>query len=294
MSSNGKPAISQAGSGLPSRVIFHGLEGVGKTSLFAYSTKPIFAMTRGETGLLTLIDNGLIPPTDHFNEIGTWADLLSVVRYLIEEDRPTNRTFVLDTLNGAERLCFEHVTRTMFQGDWEKFTSYGKGPDVAQGEWLLFLGLLDKLRAVRRMSLALLTHTRVKTFKNPEGDDYDRYVPDMHEKTWGLSLKWADIVLFGSFETFAKKNRGELKAKGTGGQNRILYTTRTAAWDAKNRCNLPPEIVLGQSAQEGWESFLQAVKQGRKNVQPSATIVGSLSAEAVQAMEKTATASDTK
>ena len=37
--SNGKPVITQAGSGLPSRVIFHGLEGVGKTSLLQRYTQ---------------------------------------------------------------------------------------------------------------------------------------------------------------------------------------------------------------------------------------------------------------
>jgi hypothetical protein len=50
---------------------------VGKTSLGACAPKPIYLMTRGETGLLTLIDAGRIPETAHFPELGTWPDLLA-------------------------------------------------------------------------------------------------------------------------------------------------------------------------------------------------------------------------
>lgn len=258
------PPITRAGSGLPSRVILHGTEGVGKTSFGALATKPIFCMTRGETGLLTLIDNGQVPETDHFPEVMRWLDLMAHLNYLIVEARD-NRAFVLDTLNGAERLCFEHVCEQKNKGNWDAFQSYGRGPEIALQEWVKFLSLLDRLREVRKVAIICLCHTKIKTFKNPEGDDYDRYTPDMHEKTWGLAAKWADIVLFSNFETFAKKSQGEIRAKGVGGQNRLLYTQRTAAWDAKNRAGLPAEIPMGKSGQEAWANFRAGLKQGRGN-----------------------------
>ena len=257
------PMISRAGSGLPSRIIFHGVEGIGKTSLGAYTIRPIFAMTRGETGLLSLIDNGLVPETDHFDESKTWTDLLIALNYLIVETRE-NKTFVLDTLNGAERLCFEHICSQKYGGNWESFQAYGRGPEVAMQEWVNFLALLDRLREARRMAVVLLCHTKIKTFKNPEGDDYDRYAPDLHDKIWGLTAKWADIILFGNFETFAKKEKGALRAKGVGGNNRIMYTQRTAAWDAKNRSGLPTEIPMGTTGDECWANLFGALRNGRK------------------------------
>jgi hypothetical protein len=168
------PAISRTGSGLPSRVVIHGVEGCGKSSLGAFAPKPVFSMTRGESGLLTLIDNALVGPTDHFDEAMAWGDLLEQVRWLTAGDHQ-NRTYVLDTLNGAERLCFEHVTREKFDGNPEQFLAYGKGPEIAQAEWIKLLLLLDELRNRRRMSIMLLCHTRIKTFRNPDGDDFDRY-----------------------------------------------------------------------------------------------------------------------
>lgn len=256
------PAISRAGSGLPSRVVVHAVEGAGKTSFAAHGPEPIFSMTRGETGLLTLIDNGLVPAVDHFEETATWADLLWQIRHLTET-QTAHRMYAIDTLNGAQQLCFEHVTRERFHGSTEKFLDYGKGAEVALDEWNRFLVMLDQLRARRKMAVMLLCHTKVKTFKNPEGDDYDRYTPDMHEKVWGLTHKWGDYVLFVNFETFAKKERGALRAKGVGSDDRIIYTSRTAAYDAKNRNDLPAAIRADNAPDGCWRAFSTAVRQAR-------------------------------
>lgn len=266
-SSNGGPPISRAGSGLPSRIIFHGVEGIGKTSLFANAPSPLFLMTGGETGLLTLIDNGLISETDHFDPVATWQDLCAAINWLIVEPRG-NKTLIIDTMNGAEWLCFDHTTKMRCDGDRDKFLAYGRGVEQSLPFWQDFLALLDRLREVRRMMIVLLCHTKIKTFKNPEGDDYDRYMPDMHEKTWGLAAKWADVVLFGNHETFAKKTQGASKAKGFSGGRRLLYTTRSAAYDAKNRLGLPKEIDMGATGFEAWGNFSSAVRAAKQANQP--------------------------
>src|SRR5262245_40907065 len=141
--------VTSAGSGLPSRVIFHDVEGIGKPILACHAPKPIFLMTRGETGLLSLIDNAQVPETDHFQEAQTWNDLKLQVTYLISNETG-HKTLVIDTINGAERLCFEHVTAVKFGGRWENFAAYGRGPESALEEWIDFLTSLDRLRERRR------------------------------------------------------------------------------------------------------------------------------------------------
>jgi hypothetical protein len=189
--------VTKAGGGLPNRAIFHGVEGVGKTSFGACTPKPVFLMTRGETGLVTLIDAGQVAETAHFPEAASWPDLLDAVNALTAEAHDY-RTLVIDALNGAERLCHEHVCSRDFGGNWGRdgFTSYMTGYDVALADWRAFLEALDRLRSERRMSVLALAHTRVTTFKNPEGADYDRYAVDVHHETWSLTHKWADLVLF--------------------------------------------------------------------------------------------------
>lgn len=259
-----KLAISNAGLGLPSKVVFYGIPGVGKTSLGAMTPRPIFAMTRGETGLLTLLDNGLVPPTDHFPEITDWLTLLQAVDLLLIE-KTGHKTFVLDALNGAERLCFEHVVATAYSGNWEKFLAYGKGPEAAVAEWTKLIGLLHKLNQQRRMAIVLLAHCKIKTFKNPEGEDYDRYSTEMHEKIWGPVDKWADMVLFGNYQTYAKKDYGALRAKAFDNDERVFHTRRRAAFDAKNRIGLPPEISMGKSAAEAWRNLSSEIKKARQS-----------------------------
>lgn len=258
--------ISTAGNKLPNRYGLHAVEGWGKTSLGAQFPKPLFFQTRGETGLETLIDAERLPPTAHLPEITSWADLRAGVRMVATENHDY-KTLVIDTANGAERLCFEAVMARDFDNSREKFLSYGKGPVVAADEWRAFLGELDDVRQRRKMIIWLLVHTKVGKFKNPEGSDFDRYQPELEPPIWSLTLKWLDVVLFGNFLQTTAEDKQTKRHKGVGGDQRMMYCTRTAAWDAKNRIGLPSEIAIGNSPQEAYAQFVEAVKAGRGSAQ---------------------------
>jgi hypothetical protein len=267
---NNRPPLSTItgkGSGLPNRYVIHGVEGWGKTSFGAHFPKPIFVETKGETGLETLIDAGQLMEIPHFPEVQTWAELLGAIDTLLEE-KHEYKAFVLDTLNGAERLCHEHVCARDFEGNWTDrgFMGYMRGFEVSLADWRELLAKLDRLRIERRMTIILICHTKVSTFKNPEGPDYDRYCPDCNAKTWSLTHKWADVVLFGNYEVVVSGgSTGEKAKKGKGiAQSRVLYTERHASYDAKNRLGLTPEIEMGDSVAKAWGNFAAAVKAGRE------------------------------
>jgi hypothetical protein len=257
--------VTTSGAGLPNRCILHGVEGILKTSFSACAPKPIFLLARGETGLLTLIDSGQVPETAHLPELATWADLLGAVEALTTEAHDY-RTVVIDALNGAERLCHEHVCSRDFAGNWGRdgFTSYMTGYEVALADWRRLLDALDRLRSSRRMSILALAHSRITTFKNPEGSDYDRYTVDLHPKTWSLTHRWADLVLFANFVAHIDARKGDARGKARGGSRRVIYTTRTAAFDAKNRHGLPEQIDAGRSAAEAWANFAAALQAGKQ------------------------------
>lgn len=268
--------ITSAGSDLPNRYGMHAVEGFGKTSLATHAPKPIFMQSRGETGLETLIESGQVGPTAHFPACETWEDARAQIRFLIEGEHQF-KTLVIDTVNGMERLMHEYVCIRDFGGDWgdKGFGGYMRGYEVSLAEWRLFLNELDELRAVKKMTIFILAHTRVKTFKSPDTADYDRYMPDMHEKTWGLTHKWLDAVLFGNFEVIVQQGRnGDVtkKGKGTAGNVRILYTQRTAAYDAKNRLGLPEEIEMGNSATEGWNNLMRAIRESKSKQEVTANV----------------------
>jgi len=246
----------------PIAMVVQGVEGVGKTSFLTQAPSPIVVMTETETGLDTLVDSGQADETPRIH-VKSWSELDEFVDALLEGDHEY-KTFALDCANGAEAMLYRHVTQTEFGGDFGErgFAGYGRGYRVAAPLWDAFLVKLDRLRNEKGMRVVLITHTKVATFKNPAGADYDRYTPDMHASAWGLTHKWADIVLFLNFLTTIDD---EDKRKASGGTMRIAYCERRAAWDAKNRHGLPESFSLGKSAKEGWNNFLDALKKGKSN-----------------------------
>ena len=266
--------VTSKSKSTPNRYAFYAGVGFGKSSFAAYTPSPIFLMTRGETGLVKLIESGQLPETPHLPELNTWADLLAAVKFLRTEEH-SFKTLVLDTANGAERLMYEYVCERDFSGDWTDrgFMGYMRGYEVALADWRMFLNSLDELQRERNMSIFLLLHSRVKTFKNPSGMDFDKYSPELNDKTWTLTKGWLDCILFGNFEVAVRGSSVRTadpmkKGKAAETAPRILYTNSdNPTYDAKNRLGLPDEIEMGESPAEAWNNFAQALKDSRKAAQ---------------------------
>lgn len=254
-------AITTTARNIPPRIVIHAVEGIGKTSLGASAKNPVFLMSKGETGLETLVTANRLPETPHFPEIQTWQECLDAITALEEGDHDY-KTIVFDALNGFERQCHEHVCARDFNNDWTDrgFMGYMRGYEVACADWRDLLNRIDSLQAKRNMVVILLCHTRAMNFKNPEGADYDRYTPDVHHKTWSLTHRWADVVLFGNFVTLNTESDTTKHGKGLGGTERVLYTERRAAYDAKNRHGMPEQLSMGTSGPEAWANIVAAIK----------------------------------
>ena len=254
---------------LPTRNVTHGPPGTGKTSFAAQIPNAVVQMAGTETGLLTLISEGQLPEVPHFPPALDWETLNAQVDALLREPH-AYRYFILDTVNLWERLCYEHVCRVHFQDDWSRsgWQNFNAGPEMALAYEREYLQKLDTLREEKRMGIMLLAHTQIKNFRNPEGADYDRFLPDLNAKTWALIDRWSDNVFFLNYETRVAQvvETGKSKArrgKGVGLDHRVLYTRRTAAYDAKNRLGLEGEIDMGTSAVEGYANFVEAIQQAR-------------------------------
>jgi hypothetical protein len=247
--------------------VIHGQGGIGKTSAAAHAQSPFFLLSPGETGLHTLIDAGILPPLPNL-EVHDWEGVLSLVEELATTDHPY-KTLVIDTIDGLEQLCNAHVCATDYSGDWSEkgFMGYQRGyRAMAAGPWRGLLAALDKMRELKRVRPILLAHTGMGNFSNPEGPDYNRYVPNMYKDAWQLTFGWADIVLFGQREIFVVKDRPkDQRGKAVGGDHRVFFTEWRASADAKNRHNLPPEIEMGNSGKEAWENFTAAITASRQN-----------------------------
>jgi hypothetical protein len=245
---------------LPSRVYLYAQEKWGKTSWACHAPKPIFVMTQGETGLLSLLESGGVPETAHFpDDAKDWDEFVAYVKAV--RDEPHDRkALVIDTANGAEALLQAWVLANEFDGRTggkQGFNSYGAGDKACVRHWDAFLDLLDDIRLRRNMSIVLLAHSKIRQASNPLGDDYDQIRPEGVEKLWGKTHKWADVIAAGAFRHVVKDDKVAQKS------DRVLYTSDTPAAVAGNRYSLPPVIACGGDAKTSFGNFARALSAAK-------------------------------
>lgn len=233
----------------PIRVVLYATDGLGKSTFASHAPSPIFIGAEDGTAQL---DVARMP------DIATWQDILDSVDELAASEHEY-KTLVLDTADWAEPMCWAQVCAEAKKPDIESF-GYGKGYTAALDQWRLLLSKFERARDKRGMHVIVLAHSVVRTFKNPEDvGDYDRYEMSLNTKAGGLLKQWADAVLFGAYETLTRKvdtnPNGRVKGIATGA--RLIHTQRRAAFDAKNRYDLPEVMPLD------WDTFAEAVAAHR-------------------------------
>jgi hypothetical protein len=236
--------VTQGRIAAPLRVLLYGVEGIGKSTFGARAPSPIFLGAEDGTAEL---DVARLPQPE------TWQDVIDALRLLAAE-KHEYQTLVVDTIDWLEPLVWRHICDRDKKASVEDY-GYGKGYVAALDEWRVFIAELEALRRKRGMHIVLLAHCVVKAFKNPEGDDFDRYQMKVHDKAGGLLKEWPDDVLFANYRTFAVKDSKTKRVRGVDDGARVVYTTRRAAYDAKNRHSLPDELPLS------WDDFYAAVQR---------------------------------
>ena len=245
----------------PQKAVIFGPEGIGKSTLAAQFPAPVFLDTEGGTHHL---DVARRPPPE------LWDDVTKAVAALATEAHEF-KTLVLDTVDWLEKLLVDHVCKQANKTSIEDF-GYGKGYVVLAEEFTKFLASLEPLLR-RGMHVLFLAHTRIVKFEQPDAAGaYDRYELKLSKQVGPLVKEWCDLLLFGNYFTKVAEN-DQGRKRGVGGRDRKLYTTHSAAWDAKNRHGfdemLPFEFAAIASAFGG--STSAAAASPAQTAQPSQT-----------------------
>jgi len=258
----------------PNRTILHTVDGWGKTTIAASVPEAVFLQSRGETGLQTLIASGAIKHRVYRfpRDAQTWEEARLALSEIAIKAKRFNY-LILDTLNGFYEMIVEHVAKTRFGNDMEKFNNYGQGMKIVYPEWQALLDSLDEIRTKHDMGIFCLCHSKLVKFANPGSNDYDRWVGAMVPEIWDKSKRWADVVLFGDFQTTivtTSKDITKGRAKATGGVARIIHTVRGAGHDAKNRHGLDPLIYIGTKPDRAYSKLQDAYANAQtSNSEPS-------------------------
>ncbi len=245
-------------AGGPLRIIAYGTEGSGKTRFGAFSPKPIFLCAENGLSAPDLRTVAAFPVPD------SWDDALAAVSHLKTADHPY-KTFVIDSLDWLHKHAKAAVMarEKMSAADYD---SYGRGDKFTFDLWVEFMDALDRMQEERGMHLIAIAHSTQVTVANPLGDDFARFqlaLPKASAEKW---KQWPDYLLLMTQELFTKKGKDDKVAKGIMGGHRF-YTERSAAYDAKNRINLPPEIEYDTA--NPFRSFASAVRQITAPQQPA-------------------------
>lgn len=261
------------------RFLFYGQEAVGKTTLAAFSPKPIFIDIENGSANLSVarykFASGVVPKS--------YEEVTGAIRKLIAS-KHSFETVVIDSLDRLELLIWDFCLRrdsgkqSMLNKYGKKLESiesygYGKGFQVAYEEFCSFLSLLEHLREERELNVIIIGHTQVRPFKNPEGEDYDRYWIRVDKHIAGKAREWVDVCGFCCFEEGGGKlDADQSRAKGWSTGRRLLKLRRTAAYDAKSRIALPAEIEL--STGDPWAPLRAAMDVAKETVPEILAAIG--------------------
>lgn len=215
----------------PQRLLIYGPEGIGKTTMASLLPNPVFCDVEDGSGHLYVMRLP-IPPS--------WDVLLDEVRSVAEEPDEVS-TIVIDSIDAAERLCQAHVCRRANKESIESW-GYGKGYTIAAEEFRKLLDVCDRCIA-SGVNVALIAHSQMRKFERPdENGAYDRFEVKLDRRIASVVKEWSDAVLFLDYETFVSVDENG-KGRATGGK-RVIRTSHSVSWDAKNRWGLPDKLML--------------------------------------------------
>ncbi len=247
----------------PSIFAMHGTPGWGKTSFGAMLPSPVFIMSRNETGLIKLITEGQVPETAYGPPAERFGEVVDAVKDLTTQAHDF-KTLVIDTMSGVEEMHTQHLIDTCFGGDAgrEGFGSFGQGKKIVERDWPNFLSAIERLRTQRNMTVLMLYHSAIKTVNNPMGPDYDRFEPKPTPGATEATIKYADAVLFATYDINITGAKGQEIAKDG---RRVIRTVDHPAYVAKNRFGFPALIPCDAPPRKIWETISGHIRNARAN-----------------------------
>lgn len=218
------------------KVVLYGVEGIGKTTLASQAPDPLFIDTESGT---THLDVKRIQKPE------TWEELISVIKEVA--DAPTVcSTLVIDTADWAETMAIDHICLKYKQPGLEAF-GYGKGYTYLSEEFTRLLTACDKVIESGK-HVIITAHAKQRKVELPdETGSFDVWGLKLSKQTAPLLKEWPDALLFLNYKTYVITT--EEKTRKAQGGKRVIYTTHSPVYDAKNRHGLAPELELK------WESI---------------------------------------
>lgn len=234
----------------PLRISLYGVDGIGKTTFASEAPNNVFICA--ESGLGTL-------DVQRFPDIHTYGDIMSCIGDLYEHEHQF-KTLTIDSADWMEEVINRSICTEANVPSIESIP-YGKGHVMAGERFMDILRGCDALWRHKGMNIIIISHSQLKPFNDPENETYDRYQLKLGKANEPKLREWCDINLFANYDTSIKKvgDGMQTQKRAVSFGKRYLYTTRTAAYDAKNRYSLPARIPLEWAA--FWDAYQNSINK---------------------------------
>lgn len=231
---------------LPMRAIIYGEPNVGKSTLGAALPDPIVIDTEQSTDLIPRLNGRRLARPN------TWPELLELLVDMRDSDPSKSlgipiATLIIDTIDWAEHQCGKETAKSkkkQFLND----IGYGKGDKLIADRFIELFELLREIQEKHGWHIVLIAHaTDQKAVDLVDGTRWQQRTLKLTPFARHIAVEWSNIMLFCHQErgtTTAPDDNGHIQATDAAG-DRVIYTTTTDRFVAKNRHNLPPRIKMG-------------------------------------------------
>ena len=203
-------------------------EGFGKSTFAAKAKNGVTLDT--EKGTLKIDCSRVI--------INNWEECVLALKEILK-DPGDIETVTIDTMDRLETYAITYLLNKYHKASIEDW-SYGKGYVLLQELFQDFYLLLDKIHD-KGINIILVCHAKCRKYELPDQEDsFDRYELKLNKQTAPLLKEWVDCLLFGNFDTYVITT--ETNKKKPVGNKRVMWTTHSPIFDAKNRFNLPEKM----------------------------------------------------